>query len=126
MPNTPCMVGCGAIGYALGQAATAEDSKITKQLFSSVGYAVEVSEKNLSAVAGVSGSSPAYVYMMIEAMADGAVAAGLPRSVALELAAKATEGAARMVLENSSSDTHPGVLKDKVASPGGSTIEAIR
>lgn len=126
MPNTPCLVGCGAVGYALGKAATPEDSVIAKKLFSEVGLAVEVSEKNLSAVAGVSGSSPAYVYMMIQAMADGAVAAGLPRAVALELAAKATEGAARMVLQNSSSDTHPGVLKDKVASPGGSTIQAIR
>lgn len=79
----------------------------------------------MDAVTGVSGSSPAYVYLMIEALADGGVKAGLPRNIALSLAAKATEGAAKMVMPNNNELYHPGVLKDKVTSPGGTTIEAI-
>lgn len=101
MPNTPCLIGCGASGFALGKNAGPKESRIVQSLVSSVGIAVEVSEKNLDAVTGVSGSGPAYVYLMIEALADGGVKAGLPKNVALSLAAKVTEGAAKMIMPNS-------------------------
>lgn len=88
MPNTPSMIGCGACGFSLNKGATKEDAQVVKAMFESVGVAFEVSEANLDAVTGVSGSSPAYIYMIAEAMADGGVYAGLPRPVALSLAAK--------------------------------------
>lgn len=129
MPNTPSLVQAGATAYALGNFASPEDGKLMKVLLGSVGLALEVEEKMLSAVTGVSGSGPAYIYLVIEAMADGGVAAGLPRETALALAAKTVSGAASMVLqENDDSSfhlTHPGVLKDKVTSPLGTTIAAV-
>jgi pyrroline-5-carboxylate reductase len=122
MPNTPALIGASASAYALGRWATAEDAQTAQRLFSSVGLAFQVEEKLLDAVTGLSGSGPAYVYMLIEALSDGGVAAGLPRDIAHKLAAQTVFGSAKMVLATGS---HPGVLKDMVASPGGTTIQGI-
>ena len=122
MPNTPALVGASATGYALGGSTTPEDAALAQKLFSSVGIAFELKENLLDAVTGLSGSGPAYVYLMIEALSDGGVAAGLPRDIATRLAAQTLLGGARMVLETG---LHPGVLKDMVTSPGGTTIEGI-
>jgi len=122
MPNTPALVGASASAFALGQAATHEDADLTRQLFGAVGIALEVKENLLDAVTGLSGSGPAYVYLVIEALSDGGVAAGLPRDIAMKLAAQTVLGGAKMVLETGA---HPGALKDMVASPGGTTIEGL-
>jgi pyrroline-5-carboxylate reductase len=122
MPNTPCLVGAGACGYCLGQQATAEDGRLVEQLLGAVGIALKVDEPLLDAVTGLSGSGPAFVYMVIEALSDGGVRMGLPRSAATALAAQTVRGAAEMVL---STGEHPAVLKDRVASPGGTTIAGI-
>ena len=122
MPNTPALVGEGACGYALGQSATAEDGELVKRLLSAVGVAYEVKERLIDAVTGLSGSGPAYGYMIIEALSDGGVAAGLPRDISTRLAAQTMLGAAKMVLETGK---HPGELKDMVCSPGGTTIEGV-
>lgn len=122
MPNTPCLVGETAAAYALGANATKADGDVVNSLLSACGVAVPVKESMLDAVTGLSGSGPAYVYIMIEAMADGGVRMGLPRQMALQLAAKTVLGAAKMVIETAE---HPGMLKDKVASPGGTTIAGI-
>ena len=124
MPNTPCQVGCGASGFSLGSAATEADAALVKQLLASVGISLgPLSEKLLDAVTGLSGSGPAYVAMVIEAMADGGVLCGLPRDAAIRFAAQTVLGTARLVLE---AGIHPALLKDAVASPGGTTIEAIQ
>jgi pyrroline-5-carboxylate reductase len=122
MPNTPALVGASATAYALGQAATAEDAALAQRLFSAVGIAFQLKESLLDAVTGLSGSGPAYIYLVIEALSDGGVAAGLPRDVATKLAAQTVLGSAKMVLETGQ---HPGALKDMVASPGGTTIEGL-
>lgn len=122
MPNTPALVGASATAFSLGSAATANDRALAEQLFSAVGLAFVVKESLLDAVTGLSGSGPAYLYLVIEALSDGGVAAGLPRETATRLAAQTVLGAARMVLETG---LHPGALKDMVASPGGTTIEGI-
>ena len=122
MPNMPCLVGASASGFAASTAATAEDVALVKSLFGSVGVAVQLPETSLDAVTGLSGSGPAFVYVMIEALADGGVRMGLPRDVALQLAAQTVLGSAKMVLETGK---HPGVLKDAVASPGGTTIAGL-
>jgi pyrroline-5-carboxylate reductase len=122
MPNTPALVGASASAFALGKSARPEDGQLVSKLFSTVGVAYQVKESLLDAVTGLSGSGPAYVYMIIEALSDGAVAAGLPRDIATKLAAQTVFGAAKMVLET---NTHPGALKDMVTSPGGTTIEGI-
>ena len=122
MPNTPCLVGASAAGIAVGSTAKAEDATLVKSLFTAVGIAHVVPEYQLDAVTGLSGSGPAYVYVMIEAMADGGVRAGLPRDVALALAAQTVFGSAKMVLETKQ---HPAALKDAVASPGGTTIAGL-
>ena len=122
MPNTPALVGASATGYALGKGARAEDGALAQKLFSAIGVAFEVKESLLDAVTGLSGSGPAYVYLFIEALSDGGVAAGLPRDVATKLAAQTVLGSAKMVLETG---LHPGALKDMVTSPGGTTIEGI-
>lgn len=122
MPNTPAKIGAGAAGYSMGTSACEEDSKSVKLLMDSVGLAFEVPETSLDAVTGVSGSGPAYIFMLIEAMGDGGVKNGLPRDVSYKLAAQTVFGAAKMVLETG---MHPGQLKDAVTSPGGTTIEAV-
>lgn len=121
MPNTPCLVGEVASAMCLGGRATEEDSKIVKTLFSAVGFCAVVDEKLLSAVTGLSGSGPAYVFLMIEAMADGGVRAGLPRDISQQLAAQTVLGSAKMVLETGK---HPGSLKDMVTSPAGELLQA--
>jgi pyrroline-5-carboxylate reductase len=122
MPNTPALVGKGATALAAGTHATDADLETTRQLFEAVGLTVTVPERSLDAVTGVSGSGPAYVFLFMEALADGGVREGLPRDVALQLAAQTVLGAATMMLETG---THPGVLKDQVTSPGGTTIAAV-
>ena len=123
MPNTPCLVGQSASAYALGERATGEDRTLIADLLGSVGIAFEVEEKLMDAVTGLSGSGPAFVYLVIEALSDGGVRMGLPRHVAAALAAQTVRGAAEMVL---STGEHPAVLKDRVASPGGTTIAGLQ
>lgn len=122
MPNTPALVGASASGFALGKSATSDDARLVNDLLSSVGVAYQLKESLLDAVTGLSGSGPAYAYMIIEALSDGGVACGLPRDAATKLAAQTLLGSARMVLETG---LHPGVLKDQVTSPGGTTIEGL-
>ncbi len=122
MPNTPAMVGAAAAGFALGTHATEADAEVTQALLSAVGLALPVPETLMDAVTGLSGSGPAYVYQIIEALSDGGVAAGLPRPTATQLAAQTVLGSAKMVLETGE---HPGALKDMVTSPGGTTIEGV-
>lgn len=122
MPNTPALVGASASGLALGKSATDEDAKKVTELFASVGVAFQVKEPLLDAVTGLSGSGPAYACLMIEALSDGGVAAGLPREVATRLAAQTLLGTAKMVLETG---LHPGTLKEMVTSPGGTTIDGL-
>ena len=122
MPNTPALVGASATAYALGKNATAEDGLLAQKMFSAVGVAFQLKESLLDAVTGLSGSGPAYVYLIIEALSDGGVAAGLPRDVATKLAAQTVFGSAKMALETGQ---HPGALKDMVTSPGGTTIEGL-
>ncbi len=122
MPNTPCLVGETAAGYALGKKATRNDGKLVGQLLDAVGKSFLLEEKYLDAVTGLSGSGPAFIYVVIEALADGGVKMGLPRDVAITLAAQTAFGAAKMVLE---SGTHIGQLRDSVTSPGGTTIEGL-
>jgi pyrroline-5-carboxylate reductase len=122
MPNTPCLIGASASGYTPGPTATAAHVELVGALFGAVGKAVRVSEPQLDAVTGLSGSGPAFVYVFIEALADGGVRMGLPRDVAQALAAQTVLGAAQMVLQTG---LHPGALKDAVASPGGTTIAGL-
>ena len=122
MPNTPALIGASASAFALGRHATPDDAQLALKLFSSVGIAFQVKESLLDAVTGLSGSGPAYAFLIIEALSDGGVAAGLPRDIATKLAAQTLLGSARMVLETGQ---HPGALKDAVTSPGGTTIEGV-
>jgi len=122
MPNTPALVGASASAFAAGKAALPNDAELTNRLLSAVGLAFQLKESLLDAVTGLSGSGPAYVYLIIEALSDGGVAAGLPRDVATKLAAQTVLGSARMALETG---LHPGALKDMVTSPGGTTIEGL-
>lgn len=122
MPNTPCLVGASASAYAASPTATAEDVQLVDRLLNSVGKANAVPEKLLDAVTGLSGSGPAYVAVMIEALADGGVRMGLPRDVAQLLATQTVLGTAKMLLETG---LHPAALKDMVASPGGTTIAGL-
>ena len=118
MPNTPALAGEGMTVICESDA----DTDFAVKLFSTIGKTLVLNEKYIDAVTAVSGSGPAYIYMVIEAMADGGVLCGLPRDVAYELAAQTVLGSAKMVLETGQ---HPGVLKDRVCSPGGTTIEAV-
>jgi len=122
MPNTPCLVAEGACGVSSGSTATDEDLLQVTQLLQSVGIVEQIPEKLMDAVTGLSGSGPAYVFQMIEALSDGGVKMGLPRPTSTRLAAQTLLGAAKMVLETGD---HPGELKDAVTSPGGTTIAAI-
>lgn len=122
MPNTPALVKEGAAAFCRGQHATREDADRVEALFGAVGTVVEVEERQLDAVTGLSGSGPAYLYLIIEALADGGVQAGLPRDVARTLAAQTALGAAKMVLQTGE---HTAVLKDAVTTPGGTTIAGL-
>lgn len=122
MPNMPVLVREGVSALAFGAGVSETDQHLARRLFEAVGRVVVVEEKLMDAVTGLSGSGPAYVFLAIEALADGGVKAGLPRSVADLLAAQTVLGAARMVLETGE---HPAKLKDRVASPGGTTIAGL-
>jgi len=122
MPNTPALVGEGMAALSPNHLVSDEEAEMVKTLFESFGKAEIVPESLQPAVVGISGSSPAYVYMFIEALADGAVAEGMPRAQAYKFAAQAVLGSAKMVLETGK---HPGELKDAVCSPAGTTIEAV-
>ena len=123
MPNTPALVGEGCTGMCVSDRISEEAAEEVKQITDSFGRTVMVPERLMDVVSAVSGSSPAFVFLFIEALADGAVAEGMPRSQACELAAQAVLGSARMVLETG---MHPGQLKDMVCSPGGTTIQGVR
>ncbi len=122
MPNTPCIVGEGMTALCGGTHAGAGHMETAMKLFSAVGRCVELDESSFNAVTGLSASGPAYVLLMMEALADGGVGVGLPRKVALELIAQTMKGAATMVLE---SGTHPAALRDEVTTPAGCTIGAL-
>jgi pyrroline-5-carboxylate reductase len=121
MPNTPALIGQGASAFCRGSGATPDDAKQVSSLLSAVGKAIELEERHLDAVTGLSGSGPAFVYVVIEALSDAGVRVGLPRDVATTLAAQTVLGSAQMVLAGE----HPAVLKDRVASPGGTTIAGL-
>lgn len=123
MPNTPAMVGEGMTAVCPNSYVTKEELDYALQILGAFGKTEVVPEHLIDAVVSTSGSSPAYVFMMIEAMADAAVADGMPRAQAYKFAAQAVYGSAKMVLETGK---HPGELKDMVCSPGGTTIEAVR
>jgi len=123
MPNIPCTVQAMAAGVCGGKAASKEDVELVSRLLSTIGTCVTLPNEDLMhAVTGVSGSGPAYIFMVIEALADGGVKNGLPRATALELAMHTVKGAAEMCIQTK---THPAVLKDQVCSPGGTTIAAV-
>ena len=123
MPNTPAMLGEGMTGISCGEGSCTEEEKETvRDIFSSCGRVEMVEERLMDAVGCVSGSSPAFVYMFIEALADGGVKYGLPRKTAYAMAAQTVLGSAKMILETGK---HPGQLKDEVCSPGGTTIAGV-
>ncbi len=123
MPNTPALIGEGAACLAAGPSASKDDMALALEVFRSVGTASEVGEHLMDAVTGLSGSGPAYVFLIIEALADAGVKAGLPRKTAQELAVQTLIGSARMVQETG---LHPAQLKDQVTSPGGTTIAGMQ
>jgi pyrroline-5-carboxylate reductase len=123
MPNQPCMVLASASAFSRGTKATPGDCATVDNVLKAVGISYEVKEDLLDAVTGLSGSGPAYAYIIIEALSDGGVLVGLPRDVATKLAAQTLLGAAKTILETGE---HPGKMKDIVCSPGGTTIEAVR
>jgi pyrroline-5-carboxylate reductase len=122
MPNTPAMLSAGMTAYCRGQYATDAQMQIAQRIFETVGRAVVVDEKHMDAVTGLSGSGPAFLYIIIEALAEAGVNVGLPRDVATLLAAQTTFGSARMVLETG---YHPAMLKDAVTTPAGCTVDGI-
>ena len=122
MPNTPATVGAGMTAIALGQHVLDSHQQTAQQLFTVVGEVVEVPEGLMDAVTGLSGSGPAYVALMVEALSDGGVAAGLPRAIATQLALQTVRGTAQMLQETG---MHPAELKDRVTSPGGTTIAGV-
>lgn len=123
MPNTPALVGEGVTAYCTNKLISEDDENSVLPILKSFGIVEKIAEEYFDGVIAVSGSSPAYVFMFIEAMADGAVLQGLPRDQAYRMASQAVLGAAKMVRDRG---IHPGILKDGVCSPGGTTIEAVR
>ncbi len=122
MPNTPCLVGLGTSCYSLGRGATIMDGDLVAKILNSVGSATQVDESMLDAVTGLSGSGPAFIYTVIEAMAAGGTAKGLPPALALQLATETARGAAEMLL---TTDSTPAELRDQVTSPGGTTLAGL-
>jgi pyrroline-5-carboxylate reductase len=122
MPNTPALIGKGASGVSAGPTALEADLKLVQELLQTVGIVETVPESLLDAVTGLSGSGPAYVFQLIEALSDGGVKMGLPRATAIRLASQTVAGAAEMQL---TTGLHPAVLKDSVTSPGGTTIAGL-
>ena len=122
MPNTPCVIGCGMTGLCKGKFADESHLDIAKTFFDSVGMTVTVDEKRMDAVTGLSASGPAFIYIILESLAEGGVKVGLPRDVATLLAAQTAQGAARMILETGQ---HPALLKDAVTTPAGCTVDGI-
>ncbi len=122
MPNTPCLIGKGMTVLAAGRRATARHLGLARELFATVGRVLELDEKHMDTVTGLSASGPAFIFLVIEALADGGVMRGLPRQVATELVAQMTLGAAEMVLRTGK---HPAALKDDVTTPAGCTIAGI-
>ncbi len=122
MPNTPCAIGCGMTGIASGSHAKAAHLELAKAMFEAVGRVVVVDEKHMDAVTGLSASGAAFIYIILESLAEGGVKVGLPRDVATLLAAQTMQGAARTVLETGD---HPALLKDGVTTPAGCTIDGI-
>jgi pyrroline-5-carboxylate reductase len=122
MPNTPSRLGAGAAALCRGRFVSKEKLELAERIFETVGRVVTVEEKHMDAVTGLSGSGPAYIYIIIEALAEAGVKVGLPRDIATELAAQTTYGAAKMVLETG---YHPAMLKDAVTTPAGTTIDGI-
>ena len=122
MPNTPSRLGAGAAALCRGRFVSQEKLELAERIFETVGRAVIVEEKHMDAVTGLSGSGPAYIYIIIEALAEAGVKVGLPREIATELAAQTAYGAAKMVLETG---YHPAMLKDAVTTPAGTTIDGI-
>ena len=122
MPNTPAAVQAGMTAFSFGAQVTEAEQKLVLDLFALAGGTAVLPERLMNAVSALTGSSPAYVYLFIEAMADGACWAGIPRAQAYQMAAQAVLGAAKMVLETGK---HPAQLKDEVCSPGGTTIRAV-
>ncbi|MCH7805399.1 MAG: pyrroline-5-carboxylate reductase [Acidobacteria bacterium] len=122
MPNTPCVIGCGMTGLCKGKFADESHLDTAQTLFDSVGRTVTVDEKRMDAVTGLSASGPAFIYIILESLAEGGVKVGLPRDVATLLAAQTVQGAARMILETGQ---HPALLKDAVTTPAGCTVDGI-
>lgn len=122
MPNTPALVGSGAAAISAADNISDNELNIAKKVFSSIGEAIVIEEKYMDTVTGLSGSGPAFIYILIEAMSDAGVLNGLPREKAVKLAAQTVKGSAEMVLE---SGKHPAELKDMVTSPGGTTIAGV-
>ncbi|MGD0903585.1 MAG: pyrroline-5-carboxylate reductase [Terracidiphilus sp.] len=122
MPNTPSMLGAGMAALCRGRFVSAQQMELAERIFETVGRAVTVDEKHMNAVTGLSASGPAYIYIIIEALAEAGVKVGLPRDTATQLAAQTTFGAAKMVLETG---WHPAMLKDAVTTPAGCTIDGI-
>jgi pyrroline-5-carboxylate reductase len=122
MPNTPCLIGHGMVVLSPGSQASEADLDIAETMFRPLGRVTRLDEEHMNAVTGLSGSGPAFVYVIIEALSEGGVMTGLPRKVATELAAQTVAGAARMVLDTG---RHPAALKDDVTTPAGCTISAL-
>ncbi len=122
MPNTPCVIECGMTGLCKGKFADESHLDIAHTLFDSVGLTVTVDEKLMDAVTGLSASGPAFIYIILESLAEAGVKVGLPRDVATLLAAQTVQGAARMTLETGQ---HPALLKDAVTTPAGCTVDGI-
>ncbi len=122
MPNTPCLVGAGMIVITPGSVASEQDLDCAEEIFGALGRVLRLDEEHMDAVTGLSGSGPAFLYVIIEALSEGGVMTGLPRKVATEMAAQTALGAAKMVLDTG---RHPAALKDEVTTPAGCTISAL-